>query len=142
MSLPKVTIAIPVYNGSNYLAEAVESALAQDYGNTEIIVVNDGSDDGGATESIAHRYLSRIKYIAQENRGVGGAMNTALRAMTGDVFTWLSHDDVYLPHKTSAQAAYHRRLRKPDAILFSNYHRIDDAGAVTHTSRYSIREFM
>jgi glycosyltransferase involved in cell wall biosynthesis len=141
-SLPKVTISIPVYNGSNYLDEAIKSAIDQDYENTEIIVVNDGSDDDGATESIAHRYLSRITYLAQENTGVAGAMNTAIRSMTGDFFTWLSHDDLYLPHKTSAQVAYHRRLQKPDAILFSNFHLIDRSGAVTHTSRYSVRDFI
>ena len=60
---PKVSIVIPVYNGSNYLKEAIESALAQSYKNIEIIVVNDGSTDDGATEKIALSYKDRIKYI-------------------------------------------------------------------------------
>ena len=47
---PLVSIVIPVYNGSNYVAEAIESALAQTYSNIEIIVVNDGSNDDGKTE--------------------------------------------------------------------------------------------
>ena len=50
---PLVSIVIPVYNGSNYLREAIESALSQTYHNVEIIVVNDGSNDNGETEKIA-----------------------------------------------------------------------------------------
>ena len=50
---PRISIIIPVYNGSNYLREAIESALVQTYNNIEVIVVNDGSDDDGATEKIA-----------------------------------------------------------------------------------------
>ena len=53
---PLVSVIIPVYNGSNYLAEAIDSALAQTYKNTEIIVVNDGSCDEGETESVAKSY--------------------------------------------------------------------------------------
>lgn len=47
---PLVSIVIPVFNGSNYLNEAIESALAQTYKNVEILVVNDGSNDGGGHE--------------------------------------------------------------------------------------------
>lgn len=57
----KVTIIIPVYNGSNYLKDAIESSLNQTYENKEIIVVNDGSNDDGKTAKIAKDYL---KYLA------------------------------------------------------------------------------
>ena len=50
---PLVSIIIPVYNGANYMRQAIDSAIAQTYENVEIIVVNDGSTDGGATEEIA-----------------------------------------------------------------------------------------
>ena len=60
---PLVSIVIPVYNGSNYLKEAIESALAQTYENIEILVINDGSNDDNKTEDIAKSYGSKIKYL-------------------------------------------------------------------------------
>lgn len=96
---PKVSIIIPVYNGANYMREAIDSALAQTYENIEIIVVNDGSNDDGATREIAISYGDRIRYFEKENGGVSTALNLGIREMKGDFFSWLSHDDVYHPDK-------------------------------------------
>ena len=98
---PLVSIIIPVYNGSNYMREAIDSALAQDYENKEIIVVNDGSTDGGATEEIALSYGDSIRYLRKENGGVSSALNLGIANMKGEYFSWLSHDDRYLPCKVS-----------------------------------------
>lgn len=95
MNDPKVSIIIPVYNGSNYLKCAIDCALNQTYDNIEIIVVNDGSSDGGATEEIALSYGDRIRYIAKPNGGVSSALNCGIANMTGAYFAWLSHDDAY-----------------------------------------------
>lgn len=103
---PKVSIVIPVYNGSNYLAEAIDSALAQTYSNLEIIVVNDGSCDEGQTEKIALSYGDRIRYLKKENGGVSSALNYGIREMTGEYFSWLSHDDKYEPGKVANSVAY------------------------------------
>lgn len=141
-SLPKVTIAIPVYNGSNYLAEAIDSALGQTYGNLEVLVVNDGSRDGGATERVAMSYGDRIRYISQENTGVGGAMNAAIAHASGDLFSWLSHDDIFLPEKTTEQVEAYLYLGNPDVSLFSDYFLIDGSGAVFQEVRFPQEEFM
>ena len=96
---PKVSIIIPVYNGSDYMREAIDSALSQTYDNIEIIVVNDGSKDNGESERIALTYGDKIRYIYKENGGVSTALNEGIRHMSGEYFSWLSHDDVYTPDK-------------------------------------------
>lgn len=99
LPVPKVSIIIPVYNGSNYLKEAIDSALAQTYSNIEVIVVNDGSLDDGATEKIALSYGHKIRYLKKENGGTASALNMGIKNMEGEYFSWLSHDDVYYPDK-------------------------------------------
>ena len=89
----KVSIIIPVYNGENYIREAIDSALSQTYKNIEIIVVNDGSKDN--TDEICKSYGKKIKYIKKENGGVATALNTGIKAAKGQYIAWLSHDDLY-----------------------------------------------
>ena len=98
-----VSIIIPVYNGANYLKYAIDSALEQTYQNVEVIVVNDGSNDEGATAAIARDYGSSIVYIEKQNGGVSSALNAGIDAMHGSWFSWLSHDDVYSCEKISSQ---------------------------------------
>ncbi len=102
---PKVSIVIPVYNGANYLSKAIDSALAQTYQNIEIIVVNDGSNDDGATEEIALGYGDKIRYFKKENGGVSTALNLGIKMMEGEYFSWLSHDDLYTEDKIEKQVA-------------------------------------
>lgn len=100
---PKVSVVIPVYNGANYLGNAIESILSQTYKNFEIILVNDGSNDDGKTRNIAKRYEGNIRYFEKENEGVASALNMGIRKMTGDYFAWLSHDDQFIHTKLSDQ---------------------------------------
>ncbi len=96
---PLVSIVIPVYNGSNYVTEAIESALNQTYENVEVLVINDGSTDGGKTEEVVLEYGDRIRYFKKENGGVATALNYGIEKMKGEYFSWLSHDDLYTPDK-------------------------------------------
>lgn len=121
MSEPKVSIIIPVYNGSNYLKDAIDSAIAQTYKNTEIIVVNDGSNDDGATEKIAKSYGAAIKYYSKQNGGVASALNLGLKKMSGDYFSWLSHDDLYYQDKIEKQINYLAGLENKKVFLYANY---------------------
>ena len=121
-STPKVSIVIPVYNGSDYLSQAIDSALAQTYSAiSEIIVVNDGSNDGGATEDIALSYGDKVRYFFKENGGVASALNTAIHQMRGDYFSWLSHDDLYYPDKVESQVQSLLVEESPKTILYGDY---------------------
>ncbi len=100
---PMVSIIIPVYNGANYVRQAIDSSLSQTYSNTEIIVVNDGSNDNGETENIALSYGNKIRYIYKPNGGVSSALNLGIQNMRGELFSWLSHDDEYYPQKIEKQ---------------------------------------
>lgn len=136
---PKISIVIPAYNASNYLAEAIESALAQTYQNIEIIVVNDGSKDDGATERIALSYGNKIRYIYKENGGSSSALNVGIANMTGEWFSWLSHDDLYLPDKLETQVVYLSNLKIDSAdiskhIIFSDSAMIDASGQIIRKS--------
>ena len=125
---PKVSIIIPVYNGSNYLKEAIESALAQTYKNTEVIVINDGSNDGGKTQAIINAYGKRIRGYYQPNSGVAAALNLGIDMMTGEYFSWLSHDDLYTPNKIASQINKLREVGNPKAIIYSGYRTINELG--------------
>ena len=121
---PKISIVIPAYNASNYLAEAIDCAISQTYPNFEIIVVNDGSKDDGATEKVALPYGNKIRYFSKENGGSSSALNMGIANMTGEWFSWLSHDDLYVPHKLARQIEYISSLNidekeLPSHIFFS-----------------------
>lgn len=116
---PKVSIVIPVYNGSNFMGEAIDSALAQTYKNIEIIVVNDGSTDGEATEKIAKSYGDKIRYFLKENGGVATALNFGIAKMTGQYFSWLSHDDMYQKTKIEDQISLLKEIDK-DVVVACN----------------------
>jgi glycosyltransferase involved in cell wall biosynthesis len=121
MSENIVSIIIPVYNGSNYLRDAIDSALAQTYKNCEVIVVNDGSTDNGETDSICKSYDNRIRYFSKKNGGVSSALNLGIREMQGEYFTWLAHDDMYYPQKLEIQVKALEQSADKTAIIHGNY---------------------
>ncbi len=106
------------------MREAIDSALNQTYQNKEVIVVNDGSSDGGRTEAIALSYGDKIRYFAKENGGVSSALNLGIKQAVGDYISWLSHDDVYFPYKLEEQVKQLAQTEAP-IILYSDYAWID-----------------
>jgi len=102
---PLVSVVIPCYNRETFVADAIESALAQTHQNLEILVVNDGSTEEG-TETVIKRYLNdpRVRYFKHEtNRGIPAARNTAIRQARGEYVAFLDSDDMWLPNKVEAQ---------------------------------------
>lgn len=131
-----VSIVIPVYNGSNYLKEAIDSAICQTYKNIEIIVVNDGSTDDGETESIALSYGDKIRYFKKQNGGCASALNYGISQMKGNWFSWLSHDDVYLPDKIeSAIKKIKQHNLSTDVVLSCGTSVIDADGVIVRNEK-------
>jgi glycosyltransferase involved in cell wall biosynthesis len=128
---PRVSIIIPVYNGGNYMRAAIDSALSQTYDNTEVVVVDDGSTDNNVTMTTALSYGNRIKFIHKPNGGVATALNRGIKEMTGEYFSWLSHDDVYEKSKVSSQVEFLSTCADPKTVIYSNYSIIDKDSVVT-----------
>jgi glycosyltransferase involved in cell wall biosynthesis len=140
---PKVSIVIPVYNGSNYVKEAIDSALAQTYKNTEVIVINDGSNDKGKTDRICKSYGKRIRYFKKENGGVSSALNMGIDKMEGEYFSWLSHDDVYYPEKVEKQIEYLSKIENSSTVvLYANYELINERSKPTSKVELNHKELL
>ena len=125
---PLVSIIIPVYNGSNYLSEAICAALKQTYRNTEVIVVNDGSNDDGASKKVALSFGNKIKYYEKENGGVSSALNVGIKNMNGDYFVWLSHDDLIDETHIEKLVEFASYKENDQRIAFSSFKIIDENG--------------
>lgn len=98
-----VTAAIPVRNGEAYLAEAIESVLAQSRPCEQLIVVDNGSTDRSA--EIARGYGAAVEVVFEPRAGVGSARNAAMRAARGSHIAFLDADDLWDPAKTALQLA-------------------------------------
>lgn len=101
---PRVSVVIPVYNGEKYISDAIESVFNQTYKNIEVIVVDDGSTDNTAER--IKLYLSRVKYLYQDNAGVANARNRGIQNSQGEFIAFLDHDDIWLPEKIERQVDY------------------------------------
>ena len=101
---PLVSVIIPTYNRGWIVKEAIESVLAQDFTDFELIVVDDGSTDN--TSEILKEFESDIRVIRQTNRGVSAARNRGILASVGRWIAFLDSDDLWLPEKLSRQVDF------------------------------------
>jgi glycosyltransferase involved in cell wall biosynthesis len=101
---PNVSVIIPTFNRWPFVGAAIESVLAQSYGDFELIVVDDGSTDDMAMQLT--RFGSRLRLLNQSNRGVSAARNLAVRHARGSYLAFLDSDDLWLPSKLAIQVAF------------------------------------
>ncbi len=101
---PKVSVIIPTFNRAWILGDAVESVLAQTVNDLELIVVDDGSEDG--TDRLLDVYGDRIRVRRQENRGVSAARNAGIGMARGALLALLDSDDTWLPAKLERQVTF------------------------------------
>ena len=92
---PKFSVVIPVYNQAQYLSSAIDSVLSQTSHDYELIVVDDGSTDN--SREVVTQFGNQVRYIFQENKGLGGARNTGINAARGEFIGLLDADDQWLP---------------------------------------------
>ena len=112
---PAVSVVIPAYNASRYIAETLDSVFAQRFRDFEVIVVNDGSPDTPALEAALAPYRNRIEYLVRENGGPSAARNTAIRRARGSLVAFLDGDDRWLPECLADQVA--RATEHPSAAV-------------------------
>lgn len=112
---PRVSVIIPTYNRVGIVTRALDSVIAQTFGDFEIIIVDDGSDDD--TGSVVGRYSDdRIRYIRHDkNGGLSKARNTGIKNARGPYIAFLDDDDEWLPRKLELQLAHMARNRHIDA---------------------------
>ena len=96
---PLVSVIVPIHNGERFLGEALDSVGAQDYDNVEVIVVDDGSTDGGPSLARARD----VVLIRQDQRGAGSARNAGIDLARGEILAFLDQDDVWMPSKLRRQ---------------------------------------
>ena len=110
---PIVSVIIPTYNRVRMLKEAIDSVLAQDYQNVELIVVDDGSTDN--TTELLKAYGQHLSVINQKNAGVSAARNAGIATATGHYIAFLDSDDLWLPQKLTRQVQFFNL--HPEALI-------------------------
>jgi glycosyltransferase involved in cell wall biosynthesis len=126
-----VSIGLPVYNGEDYLALAIESILAQDYSNFELIISDNGSQD--RTPTICERYRqkdNRIRYTrAESNRGAAWNYNHVFELSSAPFFKWQAHDDICLPGFLSQCLAEFERAPPSTVLVYPRAEIVDASGS-------------
>lgn len=129
-STPSTTVLMSVYNCEQYVDEAIESVLAQTYGDFEFIIVDDGSTDG--TSDILHGYEiqdSRVHVVRTTNRGMAAGLATGLGLAQGEIIARQDADDISMPTRFEEQVGF--LLANPDyAVVGCAGYRINSDGVI------------
>lgn len=146
---PQVSVVIPAYNAAAYIAGTLDSVFAQTFADFEVVLVNDGSPDTDRLEQELQHYLSRIRYLKQENRGPSAARNLGIGETKGSYIAFLDADDLWLPQHLSRQVdrlegnkklglVYSDALHlRGDTLIGTAFERVPQSGEVSLESLLS-----
>jgi glycosyltransferase involved in cell wall biosynthesis len=137
---PRLTVGLPTYNGEKYLAEALDALLGQTFGDFELVISDNASTDG--TEEISRDYAKRdqrVRYVRQpRNLGCAANHNYLVDVARGEMFKWVSDDDLYARDLLGSCVAV--LDANPDVILSHAWTAMIDAdGEVTTKAGYTLR---
>ncbi len=137
---PLVSIITPVRNGIKYLEICIQSVLNQSYPNIEHIFVDGGSTDGTleVLASYKAKYLNRIRFISEPDRGAGEAWNKGWKMAKGDILGWLGSDDTYEPD-TIATVVEFFKTNTDACFVFGGCNVINEEDKVMWT--YPVRDY-
>jgi len=136
MDLPLVTVVTPSYNMAEFVAEAIDSVLSQDYPRFELIVMDGGSTDG--TTEILRSYGSRLRYCVAPDAGPADAIHRGFLQASGAILSWLNADDRLLPGAIRTAAGHLAEFPKTD-VVYGEARWIDQRG--TTIGRYPTLPF-
>jgi glycosyltransferase involved in cell wall biosynthesis len=134
---PIVSVIMPAYNVTPYIARALNSVFAQSFQNFEVVVVNDGCPDSENLEHVLERYRDRIRYVRQENGGVGAARRTAVLAARSQFVAQLDPDDWWTPDYLEVQLRLLQANPGIDVIYPDGYYFGDGALAGKRVMEYA-----
>lgn len=129
-SMPLVSIVVPAYNHAGYLKECIESVLAQDYPQVELIVLDDGSTD--ATPGVLRAYGQRFHWESQANMGQSATLNKGWGMARGEILGYLSADDALRPRAVSEAVAV-LNARPEIVATYSDFDLIDEQSRAVRT---------
>ena len=122
-----VSVVLPVYNQADLLAASIESVLNQTYGDLELIVVNDGSDDGVEPVLARYRDEARVRILTQAHQELPRALSNGFEFARGEFWTWTSADNLMHPEQLARQVGFLRE--HPEiSMVYADYRAIDDRG--------------
>jgi glycosyltransferase involved in cell wall biosynthesis len=113
---PAVSVVVPCYNTTAFIADALDSLNSQTFRDFETIVVNDGCPDTANLERVLQPYMDNVVFLKQENRGLAGARNTAIRAARAPLIALLDSDDVWEPNYLEDQVRFLRNRPEVDVV--------------------------
>jgi glycosyltransferase involved in cell wall biosynthesis len=113
---PLVSIIMPTYNCGPYISAAIDSVLAQEYQNYELIIIDDGSTDD--TEKVLKQYKGNFNYIKQNNAGPSAARNRGIKESRGEILAFLDSDDIWYPDRLEKSVGF--LLEHPDVKMVSS----------------------
>lgn len=140
---PLVSMLIPSFNHAQYVQQCIESVIAQDYKNIELLIIDDGSSDDSVakikemTPACKDRF-TRFEFRSRPNKGLTATINEALEWARGKYYAAIASDDILYPNKTSVLVEHLENEPADVAGVFSGREVIDETGTVIHTAKKSV----